>query len=789
MNIFELDQSLRKQKSIEEGHGRYWCSTDKKWKERQGPKQTRKTESKDSGASKEQETEFHTKLDKLVHKTFGKRKDEDLETNEEKQRLDPKCWTGYRKAGTKMKGGVRVNNCVKVEDQDVAEGTLNELQHDSGMGNDPMAYHAILISLSKTIRQEKAHFASEEEADEIKAVARAFFKQGMEGGRRAFMQADTKDLMSDYLEDNGFDVQADLVEPYRDELAQMQAAAAVSHAQWKSSPRYAAWKADELKISAIPDKPINSWSKPGEPAVSVTMDRASKRNIKAEFEEFKKDLEWRHTLKGVPLRFEITVGGKPIDIDALKEQGASSTLQGTPVVSLKDLDDKDNKKNKYGQTVPKKLKKDDPRVKFYKDPKKGVSEESSNYIWIQGNFDGDTVATGSTQGSWRDRESTQVELVRGRMSNIRPLSGPPTSSGNIIKQARIPLTLDAGHQKFNTNGVDLQLTVAPNGYITQGKVGRVVGTAVVKIMKPGSVEEGLNEFSSGGRDPWSNDDRGEDPYSRPKPRHYNRSSSYFEQFEADHFDKEEFNKKTGVFKGYWENNDGSLTQIGYFKFDDPSRTGGDDPGMGWYYEPQNESAGVAEGNKEADYGPEYQDMVRRVGKLAKQGPLKTIWDPVKRVYKNVPVKGKQVKETGNSISLTMTDGSTRFVRSGSSAVGAVKSILNYLVRSKDFETLKNLKSIDGHDVTGIISKIFKPSNTIDLGEALDTEFQNFLKQAKHRYPDSKDETEAFMRFVHAELEKEGRIDRNQSQDIDYLEAKIDILIQDLSKISKTPPGL
>ena len=29
-----------------------------------------------------------------------------------KQRLDPKCWTGYKKQGTKIKGGVRVNNCV-----------------------------------------------------------------------------------------------------------------------------------------------------------------------------------------------------------------------------------------------------------------------------------------------------------------------------------------------------------------------------------------------------------------------------------------------------------------------------------------------------------------------------------------------------------------------------------------------------------------------------------------------------------------------------------------------------
>jgi hypothetical protein len=38
----------------------------------------------------------------------------DKEVDEAKQRLDPKCWTGYRKSGTKMKGGKRVNNCVKI---------------------------------------------------------------------------------------------------------------------------------------------------------------------------------------------------------------------------------------------------------------------------------------------------------------------------------------------------------------------------------------------------------------------------------------------------------------------------------------------------------------------------------------------------------------------------------------------------------------------------------------------------------------------------------------------------
>jgi Domain of unknown function (DUF6321) len=36
-------------------------------------------------------------------------------TLEMKQRLDAKCWKGKHKAGTKIKGGIRVNNCVPNE--------------------------------------------------------------------------------------------------------------------------------------------------------------------------------------------------------------------------------------------------------------------------------------------------------------------------------------------------------------------------------------------------------------------------------------------------------------------------------------------------------------------------------------------------------------------------------------------------------------------------------------------------------------------------------------------------
>jgi hypothetical protein len=58
---------------------------------------------------------------------------------------------------------------------------------------------------------------------------------------------------------------------------------------------------------------------------------------------------------------------------------------------------------------------------------------------------------------------------------------------------------------------------------------------------------------------------------------------------------------------------------------------------------------VDEGNQkseppEADYGDDYQDMVTRVKKLAGMGPLKTVYDPAKRVYKNVPTAVQPKKE-------------------------------------------------------------------------------------------------------------------------------------------------
>ncbi len=68
--------------------------------------------------------------------------------SEEKQRLDPKCWTGYKKQGTKMKGDTRVNNCVPIEEAELNEEDMlaNELfkqlelfkkAQDKGIGSKP----------------------------------------------------------------------------------------------------------------------------------------------------------------------------------------------------------------------------------------------------------------------------------------------------------------------------------------------------------------------------------------------------------------------------------------------------------------------------------------------------------------------------------------------------------------------------------------------------------------------------------------------------------------------------
>lgn len=169
-----------------------------------------------------------------------------------------------------------------------------------------------------------------------------------------------------------------------------------------------------------------------------------------------------------------------------------------------------------------------------------------------------------------------------------------------------------------------------DGYKKQGTKMKD-GVRVNNCVPKEGVKKGLSEFSSG-RDPWDDDNRGDDPYSRPQPEHYRRSIEYFGRFEADHFDDEVFNKKTGEFKGYWDDEEGRI-QIAYFKFDNPEQTGSDDPGMGWYYEPQTES--LAEGLKDPKDNPCWKGY-KPVGTKQKAGKTVPNCVPKEAVQKTGP---------------------------------------------------------------------------------------------------------------------------------------------------------
>ena len=161
---------------------------------------------------------------------------------------------------------------------------------------------------------------------------------------------------------------------------------------------------------------------------------------------------------------------------------------------------------------------------------------------------------------------------------------------------------------------------------------------VVKLLDAalGSAEDSLNEFAPGAGD----EGGGEDPYKYPKPQRYRRSADYFGQFEADHFDREDFDDATGVFKGYW-----GRTPIAYFKFDNPAQTGGDDPGMGWYYEPKSNGSDNTTAAPAVDNADERKqqelDMIRaflksgnrpnpdsQIGRLMKKHGLAEDWKDV-----------------------------------------------------------------------------------------------------------------------------------------------------------------
>jgi len=278
--------------------------------------------------------------------------------SEEKVRLDPKCWKG-KKIGnpkTKMKGGVRVNNCVP---ESVVEG-------DGNVGQ------------------------------QIKAVYQKIYNAGDDAVEFAYYDSP---IFAQYWDEYEGDLDSIIAEVDPSELqviySELQSAA--EDQGLTEGAEFGSIYAEQLAQQTFDIKPdLKDENEVLNLGYSIAV-----RELGPRARGFFRDEDF-------PSDFVSAYGWLQDQKQGVAE---ADQLPGTPVVSLKDLGDKDTKKDRYGRTVPKKLKKDDPRVKFHKDPKQGVTEMDKS----QPSHGRDGRISHSTYGS-RDKGGSQGQDRTARMT-------------------------------------------------------------------------------------------------------------------------------------------------------------------------------------------------------------------------------------------------------------------------------------------------------------------------------------------------------------------------------------
>jgi hypothetical protein len=134
---------------------------------REGASQEELGRLKDKYSKAEKKTKEEFELEQAFEDTMGQFSDHVCEDcgnpswrtlSEEKQKgVDGKvCWKGYKRMGTKMKGGKRVDNCVKVSEAGDANFTSDDLQQLQKMNNlDDVKRRAIELITTKSLKPMK----------------------------------------------------------------------------------------------------------------------------------------------------------------------------------------------------------------------------------------------------------------------------------------------------------------------------------------------------------------------------------------------------------------------------------------------------------------------------------------------------------------------------------------------------------------------------------------------------------------------------------------------------------
>ena len=128
-----------------------------------------------------------------------------------KQRLDPKCWKGKHKEGTKIKGGVRVNNCVPNES--VTEGHSDQQRKVFKKNGHPVGEVGIDRESSPGVGQYyMKHYASGKDLagydsfEEAVAELKHCMKQGVAENKELAEEFDLiENIIEDLADRNGVD--------------------------------------------------------------------------------------------------------------------------------------------------------------------------------------------------------------------------------------------------------------------------------------------------------------------------------------------------------------------------------------------------------------------------------------------------------------------------------------------------------------------------------------------------------------------------------------------------------
>lgn len=130
-------------------------------------------------------------------------------TESTKQRLDPSCWKGYKKQGTKMKGGTRVNNCVPNESVSEAE---EKTMSRAAKGNEKYGKDG-MKALAKagregasekkldTIRNKYDKYDIEEAANPAQQAAIAIAKKKKKNVAEGLTLDEQFDIIEDFVQD------------------------------------------------------------------------------------------------------------------------------------------------------------------------------------------------------------------------------------------------------------------------------------------------------------------------------------------------------------------------------------------------------------------------------------------------------------------------------------------------------------------------------------------------------------------------------------------------------------